>query len=181
MSCFLPCLVCPGQRLLINTYISLLTSYAIGLFFRDNELKAQQPSVWSSFVKPWRRKVLKMASKEIAAMLDTLMGKNRNTEVSSAFSDQHQTLRDLLNCCVQKGFPPVSSPHHLLSRTLRGCRLSFSVEWLVRGGTMGMWGFFLRLTGYIVQQTNIPLLIAILAVLMIDGKPAVSDLVIELI
>ena len=46
---------------------------------------------------------------------------------------------------------------------------------------MGMWGFFLRLTGYIVQQTIIPLLIAILAVLMIDGKPAVSDLVIELI
>ena len=89
MSCFLLCLVCLGQRLLINTYISLLTSYAIGLFFRDNELKAQQPSVWSSFVKPWRRKVLKMASKEIAAMLDTLMGKNRNTEVSSAFSDQH--------------------------------------------------------------------------------------------
>ena len=90
MSCFLPCLVCLGQRLLINTYISLLTSYAIGLFFRDNELKAQQPSVWSSFVKPWKsRKVLEMASKEIAAMLDTLMGKNRNTEVSSAFSDQH--------------------------------------------------------------------------------------------
>ena len=46
---------------------------------------------------------------------------------------------------------------------------------------MGMWGFFLRLTGYIVQQTNIPLLIAILAVLMIDGKPVVSDLVFRLI
>ena len=45
---------------------------------------------------------------------------------------------------------------------------------------MGMWGFFLRLTGYIVQQTNIPLLIAILAVLMIDGKPVVSVLVFEL-
>ena len=44
------------------------------------------------------------------------------------------------------------------------------------GGTMGMWGFFLRLAGYIVQQTNIPLLIAILAVLMIDGVPVVSDL-----
>ena len=29
--------------------------------------------------------VPKMASKEIAAMLDTLMGKNRNTEVSSNF------------------------------------------------------------------------------------------------
>ena len=41
---------------------------------------------------------------------------------------------------------------------------------------MGMWGFFLRLAGYIVQQTNIPLLIAILAVLMIDGVPVVSDL-----
>ena len=48
------------------------------------------------------------------------------------------------------------------------------------GGTMGMWGFFLRLAGYIVQQTNIPLLIAILAVLMIDGVPVVSDLVFEL-
>ena len=35
---------------------------------------------------------------------------------------------------------------------------------------MGMWGFFLRLTGYIVRQTNIPLLIAFLAVLMIDDQ-----------
>ena len=87
MQCFL--FVYLGQTLLINTYISLLMSYAIGFLFRDNDLKAWQPSVWSSFVKPWRRKVLKMASKEIAAMLDTLMGKNRNTEVSSAFSDQH--------------------------------------------------------------------------------------------
>lgn len=42
---------------------------------------------------------------------------------------------------------------------------------------MGMWGFILRLTGYIVQQTNTTLLIAILAVLIIDGKPVVSVLV----
>ena len=88
MSCFL--FVYLGRTLLIEAYISLLMSYAIGFLFRDNDLKAKKPSVWSSFVKPWKsRKVLKMASKEIAAMLDTLMGKNRNTEVSSAFSDQH--------------------------------------------------------------------------------------------
>ena len=88
MSCFL--FVYVGQTLLINTYISLFMSYAIGLLFRDNDLKAWQPSVWSSFVKLRKsQKVFKMASKEIAAMLDTLMGKNRNTEVSSTFSDQH--------------------------------------------------------------------------------------------
>ena len=38
MSCFL--FVYLGQTLLINTYISLLISYAIGFLFRDNDLKA---------------------------------------------------------------------------------------------------------------------------------------------
>ena len=58
MSCFL--FVYLGRTLLIEAYISLLMSYAIGFLFRDNDLKAKQPSVWSSFVKPWKcRKVRK--------------------------------------------------------------------------------------------------------------------------
>jgi len=43
-----------------------------------------------------------MASKEIAAMLDTLMGKNRNTEVSQTFSCQDSLI--FLNFANIRGF-----------------------------------------------------------------------------
>ena len=101
----------------------------MGDTFRDHGLtRCQKRSIEGFDQKAPSELLSTMASKEIAAMLDTLMGKNRNTEVSSTISSAQDSLI-FFQLCKHKGFPP-SSPLLLLARTLyRGVVGLASQEW----------------------------------------------------